>query len=363
MLRRVYDATSPNTALSPYSLATVLAMARAGAKGNTGGQLDTALELTGVDAQGAAITAIDGAMAAAVTTATERKSEMIIEAANQTWVQTGFDVHQEYLDELARQFGVAAVAADFAADPEAARQAINAWVAERTRTLIPELFGPGSIDASTVLVLVNALYLKAAWAAPFSPNPNTTPFTTAAGSAKPVTLMRAPSPVPGHQGKGWMSAYAGYVGQGLAMTLLLPDDLDATLAQLDADLMAEANATSGQYTLQMPGFEIHSTPDVMTAIKAMGVTDLFDPNAVDLSGIAGNKGDLVATSFVHQAVVLVDENGTEAAAATGLGISATGMPQLDGEIVVDKPFLFWIHDTVTGAPVFLGIVGDPTTTS
>ena len=143
------------------------------------------------------------------------------------------------------------------------------------------------------------------------------------------------------------------------MTLLLPDDLDATLAQLDADLMAEANATSGQYTLQMPGFEIHSAPDVMTAIKAMGV----DPNAVDLSGIAGNKGDLVATSFVHQAVVLVDENGTEAAAATGLGISATGMPQLDGEIVVDKPFLFWIHDTVTGAPVFLGIVGDPTTTS
>ena len=113
----------------------------------------------------------------------------------------------------------------------------------------------------------------------------------------------------------------------------------------------------------MPGFEIHSTPDVMTAIKAMGVTDLFDPNAVDLSGIAGDKGDLVATSFVHQAVVLVDENGTEAAAATGLGISATGMPQLDGEIVVDKPFLFWIHDTVTGAPVFLGIVGDPTATS
>jgi serpin B len=288
---------------------------------------------------------------------------MIIEAANQTWVQTGFDVRQMYLDELARQYGVDAVAADFAADPEAARQAINAWVAERTRTLIPELFGTGTIDESTVLVLVNALYLKAAWAAPFTPNPSTTPFTTSAGASKPVTLMRAPSPVPGHQGKGWVSAYAGYVGQGLAMTILLPDDLDATLASLDAELIAEANAASGQYTLQMPGFEVHSTPDVQTAIKAMGVTDLFDPNTVDLSGIAGEKGDLVATSFVHQAVVLVDENGTEAAAATGLGVSATGMPQLDGEIVVDKPFLFWIHDTVTGAPVFLGVVGDPTVTS
>ena len=112
----------------------------------------------------------------------------------------------------------------------------------------------------------------------------------------------------------------------------------------------------------MPGFEVHSTPDVQTAIKAMGVTDLFDPNAVDLSGIAGNKGDLVATSFVHQAVVLVDENGTEAAAATGMGVSATGLPHLDGDILVDKPFLFWIHDTVTGAPVFLGVVGDPTAT-
>jgi serpin B len=362
MLRRVHDGSSPNTALSPYSLATVLAMARAGAKGATGDQLDAALELSGVDAQGAAITAVDDALAAAVKTATERKSDMIIEAANQTWVQSGFDVHQEYLDELARQFGVAAVAADFSADPEAARQAINAWVAERTRTLIPELFGTGTIDASTVLVLVNALYLKAAWAAPFTPNPSTTPFTTAAGSSKPVTLMRAPSPVPGHEGDGWVSAYAGYVGQGLAMTVLVPDDLAATLAALDADLIAEANATSGQYNFQMPGFEVHSTPDVQTAIQAMGVTDLFDEGTVDLSGIAGTKGDLVATSFVHQAVVLVDENGTEAAAATGLGISATGLPQIDGEIVVDKPFLFWIHDTATGAPVFLGVIGDPTAT-
>ena len=362
MLRRVHDGTAPNTALSPYSLVTVLAMARAGAKGATGEQLDTALELVGVDAQGAAITAIDDALAAAVATARGRKSEMIIEAANQTWVQTGFDVHQEYLDELARQFGVAAVAADFAADSEAARLAINAWVADRTRTLIPELFGSGSIDASTVLVLVNALYLKAAWAAPFTPNPSTTPFATAGGGSKPVTLMRAPSPVPGRKGNGWMSAYAGYVGQGLAMTILLPDDLDVTLAKLDADLIAEANATSGQYSFQMPGFEIHSTPDVQTAIKAMGVTDLFDANSVDLSGIAGGKGDLVATSLVHEAVVLVDENGTEAAAATGLGVSATGLPQLDGEIVVDKPFLFWIHDTATGAPIFLGVVGDPTAT-
>jgi serpin B len=269
-------------------------------------------------------------------------------------------VHQEYLDELARQFGVAAVAADFAADPEVARTAINDWVAERTRTLIPQLFGPGTIDEATRLVLVNALYLKAAWAAPFTPGSTPTPFTTTAGARKPVTLMRASSPVPGKQGDGWVSAYAGYVGQKLAMTLLIPDDLKTTLAGLDAALIAEASATSGQYRFEMPAFEIHAAPDVMTAIKAMGVTDLFDPSAVDLSGIAGDKGDLVATSFVHQAVVLVDENGTEAAAATGMGMSATGAPQETGTIIVDKPFLFWIHDTTTGAPIFLGVVGDPT---
>lgn len=193
MLRRVHG-QEPNTALSPYSLATVLAMARAGAKGATGTQIDKALLLDGTQAQGGAVTAIDDANTSAVETATKLKSPMIIEPANQTWIQNGLDVHQEYLDELARQFGVEAVAADFATDPEAMRKQINAWVSERTHTLIPELFGAGTIGEATVLVLVNAVYLKAAWQTPFIPGSDPTPFTTGAGTTKPVSLMRVGSP-------------------------------------------------------------------------------------------------------------------------------------------------------------------------
>lgn len=361
ILRRVHG-QEPNTALSPYSLATVLAMARAGAKGATGTQVDKVLRLDGIEAQGGAITAIDDANTAAVKSATKQKSPMMVEPANQTWIQSGLDVHQEYLDELARQFGVAAVAADFAADPEAMRTQINAWVSERTHSLIPELFGAGTIEAATVLVLVNAVYLKAAWQTPFIPGSDPTPFTTGAGSTTPVSLMRAGETVPGAKGSGWISATAGYVGRGLAMTILVPDagTFDTVLAALDAETIAAATATTGHYTFQMPAFQIHSAPPVKEAVVAMGITDLFDSGKADLSGMAGAPGDLVASSFVHQAVVLVDENGTEAAAATGMGVSATGMPQSDGAIVVDRPFLFWIHDTVTGAPMFLGAVTDPT---
>ena len=361
MLRLVGGAEA-DTALSPYSLATVLAMARAGALGATGTQVDTALGLAGTAEQGGAITAIDDAVAASVATTAATKDPMIVEAANQVWIQQGLEVQPDYLAALAEQFGVDAVAAAFASDPEAVRTAINAWVAERTRDLIDELFPAGSIDSDTLLVLVNALYLKASWRTPFQPGTTAQPFTTAAGATKDVTLMTAGAPVSGRQGEGWVSARVGYIGPGLAMTILVPDagGFAAAVEQLDAATMADAGQTAGQWTLRMPKFEIRSVPDVQGAIQTMGVTDLFTPATVDLSGIAGSKGDLVATVLVHQAVVLVDENGTEAAAATGLGMSATGMPEIAGDIVVDRPFIFWISDTTTGAPLFLGTVTDPT---
>ncbi|MGI8418501.1 MAG: serpin family protein [Nakamurella sp.] len=156
-----------NTAISPYSLFTVLAMARAGARGTTASQIDAALWATGTDAQGAVISAVDAGIAAAIAGSEQRGDhslQMVLQAANQTWVQRGFEVDQQYLDRLAAQFGVQVVAADFEADPEKMRLAINAWVANRTNQLIPELFPEGSIDRSAVVVLVNALYLKASWA-------------------------------------------------------------------------------------------------------------------------------------------------------------------------------------------------------
>jgi len=357
---RATSGAAANAVISPYSLYTVLAMARAGAIGTTADQLDSLLALPGAAAQGAAVTAVDAGIEAALQAGPSGKDQLHIQAANQTWVQHDLDVHPEYLDELARQFGVSAVAADFVAQPQRMRQAINAWVSDRTSGLIPELFPTDSISTDTRLVLVNALWLKAAWAQPFSPATKGQ-FRTPGGVVD-VPMMNASSQVVGARGARWSAATVPYAGSGLRMTLLVPDPgtFDALLGALDGDLVAAASEDSMRYQLTMPTFAITSAPDVLQAAKALGVTDIFDPGgAADLSGIAGEPGWLHADAFVHQARISVDENGTQAAAATGMGMSASGAPAPAPALVIDRPFVFWIADTKTGAPLFLGTVTDP----
>lgn len=354
----------PNVVISPYSLYTVLAMARAGAAGRTATQLDRVLGATGVDAQGGVVTAVDQAIAAAVAAA--KHDAVTVRTANQVWIQDSFEVRRQYLDALARQFGVQAVAAAFATAPGEVRESINAWVADRTADLIKDLFPAGSISGSTRLVLVNALYLKAQWATPFGEPAGSEPFTTAAGTTVHTPMMQAPRPVAGRTGRGWTAASLGYAGHGLAMTLLVPDAgrFEAVLAGADDKLLAEATIAAGdapvtRLQLKMPPFRTRSAPDVLAAARKWGATDLFDAHAADLSEITGSR-DLYAASFVHQAVISVDQNGTEAAAASGMGMTATSLPVAERNLVVDRPFLYWVADTVTGAPLFLGIVTDPT---
>ncbi|MDQ2849001.1 MAG: serpin family protein [Actinomycetota bacterium] len=354
---------SANTAISPYSLYTVLAMARAGAKGATGVQLDSVLQAAGTDAQGAVIRAVDAGIAAAIARSEQvgdHSLAMVLQAANQTWVQSGFDVHQEYLDALAAEFGVQAVAADFRADPEKMRSAINAWVAERTRGLISELFPKGSIDDSAFVVLVNALYLKASWAEPLLPA-EPSMFTTAAGRQVKTPMMS--SSVTGVVGDGWASASIAYLGVQAKMTLLVPDSghFDDMMARLDGTMMAAATRSGTALRLTMPKFAVSSAPDAKAIAKRLGVTDVFVDQRADLSGIGGPPGYLNASAFVHRAVVKVDEKGTEAAAATGMVMGAfSGQAGPIVQLTVDRPFVFWISETRTGAPLFLGTVTDPT---
>lgn len=352
---------SSNAAISPYSLFTVLAMARAGAKGETGQQIDAALGV-GAEAQGRAVAAVDAAVADALDRASQiRGGTVTVQAANETWVEKGFPVRQEYLDQLAREFGVAARSADFSGDPEGMRAAINAWVAERTNDLIPELFGEGSIRSNTVLVLVNALYLKASWAFPFSPRQDGT-FTTGDGRALTVPMMSAlPAPVSGVRGPGWTAVSLPYTGSGLAMTVLLPDGgLDAVLGDLPGivDAVATSEPADTRFDVSLPVFSVRSRPDAAEVAEKLGITDLF--RQADLSGIA--DGPLLVDAFVHECVVKVDEDGTEAAAATGMAM-ASSAPAQPTPLVVDRPFVFWIADTTTSAPLFLGVITDPSATA
>lgn len=359
LLRAVHGA-SPNTVLSPYSLYTVLAMARAGAKAETARQLDVVLGLDGPDAQGGAITAIDAGIAAALAAAERVRQPISVTASNEAWIANGIAVRQEYLDLLARQFAVSAVAADFAGQPEPTRRAMNDWVSKRTNELIPELFPVGSIDPSTLLVLVNALYLKAPWRVPFGP-PSDRAFTTGAGASVQVSMISTMTQGVAEEVDGWTAATVAYAGSGLQMTLLVPDAgrFDDVLLQLDAHLMAAAAQATGGVLLTMPSFDISSTPEVQDAIAAFGVVDLFSAAAADLSGIYGEPGQLFATALVHKATITVDQYGTEAAAATGMAMAGSAPPPPPMKLTIDRPFFFWISGQGTGAPLFLGTVTDP----
>jgi serpin B len=360
-----------NVVLSPYSIYAVLAMARAGAKGATAAQLDAVL---GGDSavQRGNVTAIDTAVAAALVAgsapagadpATTDTRPVSVDVANSVWLSPRLSVRPSFLDALATGFGVGIYKTDYAADPEAARKAINDWVGGHTKGLIPELLGQGIITPETVMTLVNALHLSAPWQDTFYPTSEPIQFTIEARLQSAAKAMSGTAELASASGSGWTSVTIPYRGSGLAMTVVLPDagSFTAVRAQLPKVLESVSAAEpTGAVEVRMPIFKTATHLSLKPAMDALGVKNLFGPSA-DLSGIAGNPGDLMAGELVHQAVITVDEKGTEAAAATAMSISATaGIGGDIKRITVDRPFFYSIHDTKTGAPLFLGQVTDPT---
>ncbi|RIJ70693.1 serpin family protein [Nakamurella silvestris] len=363
-----------NIVLSPYSVYSVLAMAGQGAAGTTADQLNEAL---GGDPAGQQrnVTAVDAGMASALAAAKEFDSlvagenvksgerpaagSFSLEVANSLWARPGLGIRQEFLDALAAGFGVGMYETDFAADPEKARAVINGWVSERTGKLIPELIPENGLSADTVLALVNAVHLRAAWAQELS-SPVAEPFQTPTGPVQ-AKMMSSFGGFGFVRGADWQSVSIPYQGGGLAMTLVLPaeggwDRVGADLAAVIS--AATASTTSGYVRLRMPQFTVDTAANLTSAMEALGVTDLFDSS--DLSGIAGEPGKLRVSNLIHRAVISVDEHGTEAAAATALlTTEEVSAPEVDLEITFDRPFYFVVHDTTTNAPLFIGQITNP----
>ena len=366
-----------NAVVSPYSVYSVLAMAAIGANGRTADQLASALGGRSPDVRAGCLTAIDDAVGAALASGVASDGDprfhdarpLTVESANSLFVQHGVVVRPEFLDALAGGFAAGLRQVDYAADPEAARQAVNSWVSDRTSGRIGELLDRGTLSRDTVLSLVNALLLTAPWRTPFRVDATPAPFAVVGGGQVGVRYLRATCWCAHEAGESWRSVNIAYRGGGLAMTVVLPHSgaFDEVRSALPAVLTARQPASSaesppgGMVALALPGFAVRTRLSLVEYLRRAGVTDVFDPAAVDLSGIAGDPGDLVATELAHQAVITVDENGTEAAAATAMSVSATGAPVDPVRIVIDRSFLFAVHDTRTGAPLFLGQVIDPTT--
>ena len=361
------DGAGGNLVFSPASIAVALTMARAGAAGTTAAEMDTVLHVddpASIHRSSNALTASLEAVSGTFDVFGEQR-DVLLSIANSMWAQSGMPMEPAFLDVLAEEYGAGVRTVDYRSDPAAAVDAINAWVDDETRGRIPNLLDEGSVTPDTRLTLVNAVYLKAAWRDEFIAEmtaPGT--FTTATGEQVQVpTMVRQASW--GHaRGDGWEAVELPYVGDRLAMLIVLPDEGD--LAALEADIGATLGAAvAGLETtdvlLRIPRWDTTTTAALAPVLADLGMPTAFT-DAADLSGITTAE-DLAITAVVHQANITVDEAGTEAAAATAVVAGATSAPVEVVELTVDRPFVFALRDTETGAVVFLGRVGDPSITA
>ena len=355
------DDGAENLVMSPASIAAAFAMAEAGAGSATAADI---AEVFGFPTQPEVHEAMN-ALTAKVEEANhpgngDDSKGVTVDLANAVWGQRDRDYGKRFLDTLAREYGLGVNTVDFAKDPEAARQAINAWVADITHDRIKELLAKGTVDPSTVVALVNAIYLKAAWTTQFDKDATRDePFKLGSGSTVNVPtmhdgMMNADAVV----GDGYRAAKLTYDGDELSMILVLPDE-GTSLRDFEAGMTGDELGSiveglqPAEIDISLPRFEATSALDLAEPLRSLG---LEIPGG-DLSGITA---DAVLGQAVHAANITVDEEGTEAAAATAV-IGVTSAPPAQ-EIIpfkVDRPFLFLIQHEETGAPLFYGRITDP----
>jgi serpin B len=340
-------ANRPNLVVSPMSVSLALQMIGAGAAGETAAQMTKVLHLP------------DG-----VRPRLPEFGQTDLKVSNTVWAQQGLELKPAYRDTLRTRFGTTLHETDFMDDPTGARRQINQTVADQTAGKITDLFPPETIDEDTVLVLTNALYLKAAWAQEF-PRDRTAnaPFTRGDGSKVTVPMMHndlSEEVDLGYaEGPGYQAVTLPYRGGELAFTVIVPAAMDAVRAKGIAAILDEVRPAP--VDLAMPRFTTRSAMNLAETLKAAGMPAAFSGDTADFSGIT-DDADLYISSVQHKTFVQVDEEGTEAAAATGVEAKATSAQQVH-TVTVDRPFLFVITDTATGAPLFLGRIDDPTAAS
>jgi serpin B len=353
-----------NLFYSPYSISLALAMTYAGARSETEQQMADTLHYTlPQDRLHPAFNALDQALASRGEGAAGQDGEGFrLNIANAIWGQKSYAFLDAFLDTLARNYGAGLWVLDFAAAPEKARVTINEWVSDRTEGKIEELIPQGVITPLTRLVLTNAIYFNAAWAKPFDEGrTRDRAFHLLDGGEVTVPMMRQTASFGYAAGRGYQAVELPYDGRELSMVILLPDagDFQAFEASLDAERMAGVveELEYQEVALTMPKFEFDSSFSLNNALTAMGMEDAFS-DAADFSGMTGDT-ELFISRVIHQAFVSVDEEGTEAAAATAVVIATKGLPSEPLQVTVDRPFIFTIRDIQTGAVLFVGRVLDP----
>lgn len=353
-----------NIAFSPWSIDTALALTYPGARTTTADAMRATMRIPladadfhramndltrGLGSRGAGAKGADG-------------GPLRLRTTNQVFAQRDMQLQPDFLDVLATEYGAGVRLMNFVEAPEPSRVAINDWVKAETESLIPELLPKGIITPNTRLTLVNALYFNAAWKSPFPKDATDSgSFTKSDGTSVAATMMghfNAPSRYANVNGVEALEL--PYSGDELGLLILAPpvgqlatfeQTLSATLVK---DFVGALDAEHPR-GVSIPKFEARSQARLDTVLKDLGMGIAFTGDA-DFSGIDGQRGLFIA-AVVHEAVVKVNEAGTEAAAATAVIVGRDSVPSY--QVIINRPFVYFVRDRATGVVLFAGRVAAP----
>jgi serpin B len=351
-----------NLFFSPYSISTALAMTYAGARGQTQKQMADVLHFPRGQQQ---VHSTFGELHRQFSAAGKQEG-IQLNIANALWAHRGHPFLSPFLDLARGDYQAYLNQADFETEPEAARHEINQWVAGATKDKIQDILPPGSLDDLTRLVLANAIYFKGLWNTPFEKaETSSQPFYLSAGRQVQSPLMHRTDEVKYLANHDFQAVELPYKGGELAMVVLLPrekGDCGDLEERLSAALLARTLTQMKQQNVEifLPRFKLESAFDLNATLGKMGMRDAFGSEA-DFSGMDGKRFLFISGVF-HKAWGEVNEEGTEAAAATAI-VATLGMasepPPPPPVFRADHPFVFLIRDTRSGSILFLGRLAEP----
>lgn len=351
--------TDANIFYSPYSIMVALTMTYEGANGTTAEEMQTVLHVP----EDANVRRPN--FARLYNAINEQEKEYALSTANALWAQRDFMFLKEYTYTIEKYYGGKVTNCDFIGAPEQARETINTWVADNTNQKIKDLIPRGVINDATRLVLTNAIYFKGTWALQFDENETyEKDFHTSAGNTVKVPMMRL---VDSDTSFKYVETdevqvlELFYEGDDLAMFIILPrgDDLSNIEGSLNPDLLSKWQnmLREQEVDIIIPKFKFTTKYLMGNILSDMGMPTAFS-SAADFSGMNGAR-NLFISSVIHQAFVEVNEEGTEAAAATGVVMEITSVGPRKPVFRADHPFIFIIQNIETGNILFLGRVCDP----
>ena len=352
--------TDGNLFFSPFSIFTALAMTWAGARENTAVQMAETLHFTEKPAQfhraiGDLISQLN---------AVQKETDVELSIANAIWAQKGYHFLDEFFRIVQQSYQADLKQVDFSSAAESARQAINAWVEQQTNEKIKDLLPPKVLNALTRLVLVNAIYFKGFWDNQFkSRDTREMEFWLLTEVAVKVPMMHQEHQF-GYWENDWLQIIEMlYKEESLSLIVLLPKEKTG-ITDLEQKLNFE-NMMAWQSRLRkrkvivfFPKFKIESQFSLGQTLALMGMPDAFDPELADFSAMVGQK-ELYISAVIHKAFLEVNEEGSEAAAATGVVVSVTSIAPSPPIFKADHPFVFFIRDNKSQSILFLGRVLNP----